>query len=228
VSAVLILLVLVSGAAGVIQDVTTPQTMQQIIDGGNTLQVGLLEFSSFQAVTQASPSAYYPEPDELVITGIHDTVTGDYGLRFEGTWRAVWYQENMETQIDYEVSADPGYVVAASSLALVTFYESPFYDEDYLTVVKDVYDGDPDAGGGLVGGNGVWAEDDAAVTWDSDPVAPALQSAWVRDVVFLQNDADEVSLGEFQQFFGLVPEPATLALVALGAAAAAVRRRKRA
>ncbi len=195
---------------------------------GGSLVFGDKEISEFDMFGFGGGGAVDPNTDEIFVQGGQNSVTGDYGLKFNFSWIAAPNQ-TVNATLSFKVSILPGF-------------------DDYL--IKDValaITGVSTNGTGVVSvGEEVW--DVPFLTPGRYPIASLSCSKWkgspldylvdyaefapVKEIWICSKDisisggiSGSAHISEFYQFYSQIPEPATITL--LGLAGAIVLRRRR-
>jgi hypothetical protein len=185
---------------------------------GGSLVVGNKEFSEFNLdIIVVDGGATISDPNMMTVQGVQDGTTGDYGLRFNDfTWSVVSNQI-ITVDLSFKVSIlpDPNY-------------------EDYF--IKDVWlylTGAGAAGTGVVyAGENIWDTfpmgnniaslscsiwDGGARLSDYAEFAPFKEIQIQTKYISVTGGANgSAHFSEFFQFYGQVPEPATVCLLGLG------------
>jgi hypothetical protein len=223
----LIGITLAASASATWTALTDPVTVGSL--KGTTLTVGDKVFSGFNVdIITVSGGAVLPDPNLLTVQGVVWNETGDYGLRFDGVSWDVGPNQTISVNLSFKVSVDT----------------LPQYN-DYF--IKDVWlslTGGWAFDTGVTGvGENVWAN------FPGDPNPLASLSCWATGIgnrlsdyqdfdplkeIYIQAKTLYVSGGangfahfnEFFQFYSQIPEPATLALLGLGALSLLRRKRK--
>jgi len=204
--------------------------VQDVIDAGG-LRVGNLTFSEFRVVSSAGDGAWAPSAAEIMVSGA--LADGKLGLSFNASWAAE-DGGRADTTLTFKVAADTPR--ALTDHALWTTAHGTIGD-GLVMVTENVYDADPlhqPAQADAVANAAVfYASGDDQQTYDyqefslaGQPVA--LPEVWVvKDIHVLSGgDGSRAALSELRQSFGDVPEPATIAFLALGAAGVLARKRR--
>jgi hypothetical protein len=190
---------------------------------GGSLIFGDKEISEFTLSGIADGGALLPNPATMTVQGGQDSITGDYGLKFNFSWNAGPGQ-TVNASLDFKVSIRDGY-------------------DNYF--IKDV---NLDITGASANGTGVvnvgedirdefnnplvllscsaWQDSPAAYLKDYAEFAP-LKVIWIhsKDVSITGGTSGSAHISEFYQYYSQVPEPATVVL--LGTASIWVFTRKK-
>jgi hypothetical protein len=156
-----------------------------------------------------------PTSASLLIQGGQDSVTGDYGVKFNLSWSAISNQI-VSASVSFKVSILPGY--------------DDYFIKDvamYLTGVS------ANGTGGVHISETVWdvpfgnviaslscskqANDGGAYLADRAEFAP-LKEIWIysKDISVAGGTNGSAHISEFYQFYSQIPEPMTIALLGLG------------
>jgi hypothetical protein len=195
-------------------------TIQEIIDAGG-LQVGDKLFHSFDVVSVASVGVIKPDASTITVRGFID-INGDVSIEFNGGW-AVFPGESLDTNIDFAVTAGPGWYIEGVELALGTFGA---VGNGRLTISEVIRDQDKNFIDSMLVFHR--ANPLLQLLQDSSTFDP-LKTIYVSKDILLQGSTNGVvQLSRFTQTFKQVPEPGTLALAALGTSLILFRRRRQA
>ena len=200
----------------------SPVPISSLPAGG--LQVGDKLFSEFEVFGMATGGALPPSADSVFIQGGQNSDTGDYGLRFLVSWNAGSGQTISIPSLSYAVSVLPDgedlkdvsmflSVSAATGSGLVVGGETVL-DAPLGNVIASLEVSKQENDGGLN------LKDYA----EFDP----LKEIWIRKGISVTGGAaanGSASINEFFQLYSQVPEPATIALLGLGALALLRKRR---
>lgn len=198
-------------------------------DGSFTF--GDKKLSEFDFFGFSKGGAIAPTIDSLFIQGGQDTTTGNYGLRFQVSWNATTGQ-TANANLSFKISVLP----------------DPRYDNFFIKDVEMDLVGSSATGSGVVNASEtVWdapfpdgnviaslscsknANDGGVFLRDSANFAP-LKEIWIfsKDISITggTNTDGSAHLSEFFQFYSQtqVPEPATIALLTIGALALLKRK----
>jgi len=186
---------------------------------GSSLPFGDKEVSEIELFGFGDGGALDPNPDKMFVQGGQNSITGDYGLKFNFSWSAISNQ-TVNATLSFKVSILPGY-------------------KDYF--IKDVWLNltgvSANGTGGVHVGETVWdvpfytpgsfpiaslscskqANDGGAYLVDYADFAP-VKEIWVhsKDVSITGGTNGAAHLSEFYQFYSQIPEPATVCLLGLG------------
>lgn len=194
------------------------------LENGGSLVFGDKELSGFDMFSFSTHGALAPDPDYMFVQGGKDSITGDYGLKFNLSWSAVANQ-TINSTLSFEVSVLPGY---GESIKDVGMYLSGAGATG--NGVVDVTENVQNAGGNVIaslscskqyGDGGAYLVDHAEFT----PV----KEIWIcsKDVsVTCGTGIGSAHISEFYQYYSQIPEPATLVLLGLGTVSLLRRKRK--
>lgn len=184
---------------------------------GGSLTFGDKGLSDVEFSGVASGGAFPPNPDTMTVQGGQDSVTGDYGLRFNFSWVAASNQ-TINATLNFKMSILPG------------------YDDYFINGVSLYLTGVSAFGtGGVYVGENVWdaafpegnivaslscskqQNDGNANLVDQAGFTP-LKEGWTRSIDFSLSGGTNggAHLSEFYQFYSQIPEPTTLLLLGLG------------
>jgi hypothetical protein len=205
-------------------------TIQDIIDGGGSVQVGNLVFSDFSVDSVKIGSGLSPLADEITYTLIN---TGDQaGIRFTGTWFAMGGGNYALSTIGFKVSVATDvmddYDIVAAALNMPSHST---VGNGVISIIENVHSSDPDIQANSIaimenhhnpGGNII--ETDSSTFGEYDEL-------WVRKniVVAGAGSFDYGQLGQFSQLFTVqeTPEPGTLGVMGIGGLGVMLARRRR-
>jgi hypothetical protein len=195
---------------------------------GGSLIFGDKELSEIELFGFATGGAIEPDADSVFVQGGQNSVTGDYGLRFNFSWSAISNQI-VNTTLSFKVSILPGFddyfikdvwlnITGASANGTggvhvgETVWDTPFFDPEGNIIASLSCSKQEDDGGAYLA--------------DYAEFAP-LKEIWIhsKDISVTGGTDGTAHLSEFFQFYSQIPEPATLVL--LGTAGAWIFTRKR-
>ena len=191
-----------------------PVSVSSLEDG--SLIFGDKELSEINLFGFATGGAIGPDADSVFVQGGLNSVTGDYGLRFNFSWSAISNQI-VNTTLSFKVSIRPGFddylikdvwldITGASANGTggvhvgETVWDSPFFDpEGNIIASLSCSKQDDDSGDYLVD--------------YYDDFTP-LKEIWIysKDISVTGGTDGAAHISEFYQFYSQVPEPATLLL----------------
>lgn len=201
--------------------------LDQLVDG-NSARVGDKDFTDFVydiTVDLDGGDANAPAAAGVTVYGVQ--VGGDYGLLFDGKW-AVSDGASLDVLIAFQVTPSAGRWIVGNTL----WIDKVDADEGLVAVVENVYGTDPaNPPADLIASKQVHHGEsggsvDANMT--HSVAFGAAAEAWVRKDILLSSfgAGSSASLGEVGQSFAQIPEAASLAILALGAIAVFLRKRR--
>jgi hypothetical protein len=213
----LISIMFVAAASAQWVPLTDRVTLSSLQNGGS-LVFGDKEISEFDMFGFSNGGALAPNPDEMLVEGGKNSITGDYGLRFLSfSWVAVSRQV-VNATLSFKVSVLPGYdgYIKDVSLDLSGAGVSGLWGVVSATENVRNAKGDVIASLGCSSQDG----DGGAYLMDHAEFAP-VKEIWVRSkdisVIYYGTRPGAAHLSEFYQYYSQIPEPATLVLLGLGA-----------
>ena len=226
----------VAEAAPIMADLGNPTgyTIKEVNDAGGIIVFDKL-FTDFTVVSTNSFGAAAPDENAIKVTGVYINsapVLNEWGLKFNGGWSAGAGMV-ADSTITFQVSiVEPyrtqGWVVVDNTLWMDAY---GWAGNGFVSISENVYSADPRLGPApqlvsppkLVHSSAVFED----LVDQRDLTAP-IQDFWVvKDVIANGSvtPGDFAHLSQFYQTFSQVPEPATLAFLALGVAVVVRRRR---
>ncbi len=204
-----------------------PVSVSSLEDG--SLIFGDKELSEINLFGFATGGAISPDADSVFVQGGLNSVTGDYGLRFNLSWSAISNQI-VNTTLSFKVSIRPGFddylikdvwldITGASANGTggvhvgETVWDSPFFDPEGSVIASlSCSKQDGDSGAYLV---------------DYDDFAP-LKEIWIysKDISITGGTDGTAHLSEFYQFYSQIPEPTTLVLLGTAGVWILTRRKR--
>lgn len=211
--------------AAIVADFSQDYTISQVIANGG-LQVGDKLFGNFQVTTNKTVNAVAPGASDISVRAV--VVDGEYGLRFNGGWVALSNQI-ADTTIKFSVTADAPWMIESNMLKMTAFGAA---GGGVVSISENVYLQDPDVTttDSVANKFVYYVNDTTKRLIDVQSFSPSA-TIWVtKDVVVTGGTqvGGIAHLSEFYQSFGQVPEPATMAMLALGGIALLRRRRSQA
>ena len=212
----LISIVLATAASAAWIPLTDSVTLSSL--QGGALVFGDKEVSEFALSGIAGGGALPPNPDTMTVQGGQNSITGDYGLKFNFSWNAAPNQ-TVNATINFKISVLPGRdeyikdvwldITGASAIGsgVVNIGEEvwdvPFYTPGSIPIA-------------LLSCS-AWENSPLAYLVDYAEFAP-VKEIWVhsKDVSITGGTNGAAHLSEFYQFYSQVPEPATVCLLGLG------------
>jgi hypothetical protein len=196
------------------------------LQNGGSLVFGDKEISEFDMFGFSSGGALAPNPDEMLVEGGKNSITGDYGLRFFSfSWVAVSKQV-VNATLSFKVSVLPGSdgYIKDVSLDLSGAGVSGLWGVVSATENVRNAKGDVIASLGCSSQDG----DGGAYLVDRAEFTP-VREIWILSkdisVIYYGTRPGAAHLSEFYQYYSQVPEPATICLFGLGVLGL-LRRRK--
>lgn len=196
---------------------------------GGSLEFGDKELSEINLFGFATGGAIDPDADSVFVQGGQNSVTGDYGLKFNFSWSAISNQL-VNTTLSFKVSILPGFddylikdvwlnITGASATGTggvhvgETVWDAPFFDPEGNIIASlscSKQDGD----------NGAYLSDYAEFAF--------LKEIWIqsKDISVTGGTDGTAHLSEFYQFYSQIPEPATLVLLGTAGVWIFTRRRR--
>jgi hypothetical protein len=210
-----------------------PQSLSSLL--GQSLVVGDKVFSDFDMFGMPPQGgAIGADPDFVFVQGGQDDITGDYGLRLLMNWNAASGQTvNATLSFTVAILDDPEWANQYLKDVTMMLPGASATGEGVVNASETVWDGPISPTSGLLAALYCSAEEGdegahlvAAYDWTEHDM-DLVRQIWVRKDLSITGGAEGTAhLSEVFQFFSQVPEPATMAMLAVGALTLP-RRRKR-
>jgi hypothetical protein len=213
------LLTITLGASAALITPPTDVLLSNLAPGGDTVTLGGLTFSDFEAGTLGGA----PGLDDITLS-LKQTAGSPniVDVKFVGVWEPA-LGETMDTGLSFLVTADPDVSLVGASLSMLGVIAT---GDAKMTIVENIFEYE---NGPLVSSLGTRYDPNnlPLVTSASDTFAPQ-GSVWVyKDIAAVNIDGWVHLSGVGQSFETDVPEPASISLLAVGALAMLKRRRKK-
>jgi len=195
------------------------------VNAAGGMQVGDKLFADFFTDIAKSQGALAPGMDEIVVRGVD--VNGDFGLIFTGLWQALGGQL-ADTTITFKVTAPDGFLIKDNGLKLLAFGAD---NGGSVGITENVYSGPPSTSP-VIANKVVSYTRNGGVefgTLEDHKEFTPLQEIWVIKDVGASGGVNQdgfAHISQFQQTFSQIPEPATMALLAIGGLVLLRRRRR--
>jgi len=244
--AVIVVLASMSTARAALVPITPVVTLDSIINGSGSFQVGPLTFDQWSVVS--SPLA--PDPAGISVQGLSDGNT--FVLDFFGGWSA-GIGQILNSNISFRIVADPPFEVEQVDLALMSYgaigdglisIVENVFDSDSVTpsiaiekpALSTFYQFDPVLGDSM-GPELFWQLSDSALVGDLDLSSGFQFTPNPKSELFIQKDItvrDDTTFGmpglahlsSFRQAYTVIPEPGSLVLMGLGMGLMGLRTRR--
>jgi hypothetical protein len=182
---------------------------------GESLIFGDKEVSEFALSGIAGGGALPPNPDTMTVQGGQNSITGDYGLKFNFSW-GVAPNQTVNATLNFKVSILPGYNQYIKDVALDITGASAI-GSGIVNVGEEVWDVPFYTPGSIpiaLLSCSAWEDSPLAYLTDYADFAP-VKEIWVhsKDVSITGGTIGSAHISEFYQFYSQVPEPATLVLL---------------
>jgi hypothetical protein len=197
---------------------------------GESLPFGDKELSEINLFGFGTGGAIPPDADSVFVQGGQNSVTGDYGLRFNFSWSAISNQI-ANTTLSFKVSILPGFddyyikdvwlnITGASATGTggvhvgETVWDAPFFDPEGIIIASLSCSKEEDDGG-------------ADLVDYEDNFAP-LKEIWIysKDISVTGGTSGSAHISEFYQFYSQIPEPTTLVLLGTAGVWILTRRKR--
>jgi hypothetical protein len=213
------LLAMTLGASAALITPPTNVLLSNLAPGGDTVTLGGLTFSDFEAVILPGS----PDLDNIALSLSQDAgFPNIVNVDFVGVWFPSPGQ-TLDTGLTFLVTADPGVSLLGASLSMAG---GAARDDAKVTILENIFEFED---GPLL--SSLLTVDDPAspppVLFDSDTFA-AQDSIWIyKDIAAINVDGLAHLSGFGQKFETDVPEPASIGLLAIGGLAMLKRRQKK-
>lgn len=178
---------------------------------GESFIFGDKELSEIELFGFGDGGALDPNPDKMFVQGGQNSITGDYGLKFNFSWSAISGQ-TVNANLNFKISVLPGfddYLIEDVWLYLTGVSANGTGGVHLGEIVRDT-------GGNVIASLSCSKQegDDDAYLMDYDEFAP-VKEIWIhsKDVSITGGTNGAAHLSEFYQYYSQVPEPATLVLL---------------
>ncbi|MCC5828180.1 MAG: PEP-CTERM sorting domain-containing protein [Phycisphaeraceae bacterium] len=208
--------------AAIIWQAGESYTISEIQDAGGVV-VGDKLFADFSVVSTASPSVTSAPDASTILIKPFINAAGDIGLEFFDGW-AVATGQHINTNIQFSVEATAPWMIDGTTLGLTSFGAN---FGGIVSIAENLFATDPSnppfdfvIEDGLLAS---YAKDDPAnQLMDSvafDPISKmwVVKDITVRGGVVEDGQIGHAHLSRFYQIYHQIPEPASLALMGLGA-----------
>jgi len=198
--------------------------MSQILVGDK-----LFTFDDVQTVVDpgGQQSLTAPTASTIEVTGVF--VEGNFGLRFNGGWSAAVGQSiNTTIRFSVEATASNFYITDAH----LWMTGSGVIGDGQVNMIENIFANDPSQTSTPIRVADMAVNDsDGFVVLSDESIFAPLKKVWVvKDITVRDIESSEepgvAHLSEFYQTFSQIPEPASVALFALGGIAMLARRRQ--
>jgi hypothetical protein len=194
---------------------------------GESLIFGDKEISEFTLSGTADGGALPPNPDTMTVQGGQNSLTGDYGLKFNFSWNA-GPSQIVNATLDFKVSVRDGYDNYFIKDVWLDITGASANGTGVVNVGEDVRD---------VSNNPIvllscsaWQDSPAAYLIDYAEFTP-VKAIWIhsKDVSITGGTIGAAHVSEFYQFYSQtqIPEPATVCLLSIGGLILLRRKRKK-
>jgi len=209
----LISIMLATAASAAWVPLTPRVTLSSLQVQGKPLVFGDKEISEFDMFGFSDGGALAPNPDKMFVQGGKNSITGDYGLKFNFSWSAISNQ-TVNATLSFKVSILPGYDDALIKDVWLDLSGAGATGYGVVNATENVRNADDSVIASLscskqYGDGGVYLVDHAEF-------AP-VKEIWIRSkdisVTYCGTGPGSAHISEFYQYYSQVPEPATLVLL---------------
>jgi hypothetical protein len=208
----LISIMLAAAASAAWVPLTDRVTLSSLQVQGGSLIFGDKEVSEFDMFGFSDGGALDPNPDKMFVQGGKNSITGDYGLKFNFSWSAVSSQ-TVNATLSFKVSILPGYDDALIKDVWLDLSGAGATGYGVVDVTENVRN----AGGNVIASLSCSKQygDGGAYLLDYSEFAP-VKEIWIcsKDIsVTCGAGLGSAHISEFYQYYSQVPETATLVLL---------------
>jgi hypothetical protein len=210
----------------------TAEVPLSFLQGGGSIIFGDKEISEFDMFSFSGGGALAPNPDAMFVQGGKNSITGDYGLKFNLSWSAISNQ-TVNATLSFKVSVLPGYDDALIKDVTMVITGSSVTGAGGVSIGETVWDAAPFSGGNVIASLSSSKQygDGGAYLSDHAEFAPIKEIwTWSKEISVTGGTSGSglANLSEFYQFYSQtqIPEPATLVLLGLGTLSLFRRKRK--
>jgi len=219
-----IALLATAASAGWVPLTGEPVSLSSLLQGGS-LVFGDKELSEIELFGFGDRGALDPNPDKMFVQGGQNSITGDYGLKFNFSWSAISNQ-TVNATLSFKVSILPeydDYFIKDVRLDITGVSANGTGGVHLGEIVRDT-------GGNVIASLSCSKQDDdgGAYLVDYAEFAP-LKEIWIfsKDISITGGTSGTGHLSEFFQYYSQIPEPATVVLLGLGALGLIRRKQSR-
>jgi hypothetical protein len=210
----LISIIFATAASAAWESLTDRVTLSSLQVQGGSLIFGDKEVSEFDLFGFGDGGALDPNPDKMFVQGGKNSITGDYGLKFNLSWSAISNQ-TVNATLNFKISVRPGYDGYIKDVRM-DLTGAGATGNGTVNATENVQN----AGGDVIaslscskqyGDGGVYLVDHAEFAH-----AAYAKEIWIcsKDIsVTCGTGPGSAHLSEFYQYYSQTPEPATLVLL---------------